>query len=406
MKAVVVGPGRVGCGFVGPLLRASGYSVVFVGRNRRTLARLNHAGRYRLRLLQGRHAEETLIDGVHAISTDARREVIEALAGADLLATAVGSVNLPAIAALVADGLRQRRKPACVLAFENLPDAGSRLRELVSRRWRGAASFRHGFASALVSRVISRMVVEPNEDAPLTFIGDPPATFVVDGCGLPNEPPPIVGMTVTLDYMAHLRRKLFIYSAGHAVCAYLGHLKGYRYVHSAIRDSEIRRMVLNAMAEGQRGLAATYGPDLTGGPLELQRNLERFDNAALDDPIVRVARDPLRKLAAEDRLVGAATLAWRAGATPTNLAVAAAAALLYSNPADVESVALRRELETIGIRRALERFSGVDPRSTFGGLVIAAYRRLAEDWQAENQLLSLENVVWAWRLPRLPVRSL
>jgi len=407
MKAVVVGPGRVGCGFVGQLLRASGYSVVFVGRNRRTVARLNRAGHYRLRLLQGRRVDETLIDGVRAISTDARREAIEALAEADVIATAVGSGNLPAVAGLIADGLRRHRQPACVLAFENLPDAGLQLRELVARRLQGAGSVpSHSFASALVSRVVSRTVVEPNEDAPLTFIGDPPATFVVDGRALTRQPPAILGMTVTLDYTAYLRRKLFTYSAGHAVCAYLGHLKGYRYIHSASRDMEIRRTALNAMAEGQRGLAATYGSAFAGGPLELRQALQRFDNAALDDPIVRVARDPLRKLAAQDRLVGAANLASRAGATPTNLAVAVAAALLYSNPADVESMTLRRELETIGTERALERFSGVALRSTFGRLVLAAYRRLAEGWQAENQLLSLENVVWAWHPPRLPVQAL
>ena len=33
MRAVIVGTGRVGCGFVGPALRAAGYDLVFVGRN-------------------------------------------------------------------------------------------------------------------------------------------------------------------------------------------------------------------------------------------------------------------------------------------------------------------------------------------------------------------------------------
>ncbi len=33
MKAVVIGPGRIGCGLVGQLLRESGWEVVFLGRS-------------------------------------------------------------------------------------------------------------------------------------------------------------------------------------------------------------------------------------------------------------------------------------------------------------------------------------------------------------------------------------
>ena len=79
----------------------------------------------------------------------------------------------------------------------------------------------------------------------------------------------VAGVDGGADDTAYPRRKLFTYGAGHATCAYLGHLKGYRYIHSAVRDPEIRRTVLEAMAEGQRGLAAAYGspaaaPSCTG----------------------------------------------------------------------------------------------------------------------------------------------
>ena len=344
-----------------------------------------------------------IVDGVRAIAGSERRKLVGALAEADVIATAVGAANLPAVAALIADGLRRRRRPACVLACENQPDAGPYLRALVGRHLPDAdAAVHHGFASALVSRVVSRKIIEPDDDVPLTFVGDPPATFVIDGRDLRNPPPPITGMTVAADYTACLRRKLFTYSAGHAACAYLGHLKGYRYIHSAVRDPEIRRTVLEAMAEGQRGLAAAYGPAFAGGRAELHGILARFDNAALDDPIARVARDPLRKLNPQDRLVGAARLASRAGVTPTGLATAVAAALLYSDPADAESVTVRRELDRIGVHRALERFSGIDHRSAFGRLVVAAYGRLAGGWWPDNKLLSLENVIWAWHPPRRP----
>ena len=44
--------------------------------------------------------------------------------------------------------------------------------------------------------------------------------------------------------------------------------------------------------------------------------LRRFTNRALGDTIFRLGRDPLRKLAPKDRLVGAARLAEKAGIFP------------------------------------------------------------------------------------------
>jgi ketopantoate reductase len=48
-RAVVVGPGRIGCGFIGQLLRASGAEVVFVGRDA-IAANLSRNRGYRVRL--------------------------------------------------------------------------------------------------------------------------------------------------------------------------------------------------------------------------------------------------------------------------------------------------------------------------------------------------------------------
>ena len=40
MKAVVIGPGRIGCGLAGQALHASGYAVTFVARDRRIVEHL------------------------------------------------------------------------------------------------------------------------------------------------------------------------------------------------------------------------------------------------------------------------------------------------------------------------------------------------------------------------------
>ncbi len=49
------------------------------------------------------------------------------------------------------------------------------------------------------------------------------------------------------------------------------------------------------------------------------RKFRRFANRPLSDTVFRLARDPLRKLGPNDRLVGAARLAEKAGVAPEGL---------------------------------------------------------------------------------------
>jgi mannitol-1-phosphate 5-dehydrogenase len=155
---------------------------------------------------------------------------------------------------------------------------------------------------------------------------------------------------------------------------------------------------MRAMSEGQAGLAARYGAAIAGDRSYLEAIISRFENAALNDPIARVGRDPQRKLGPEDRLVGAARLAEEAGVRPKNLALAAAAALYFYDPADPSAVTLRREVREGGPASILDRVSHLDPSQGLGRFVADIWRRLAKGWQKDNLLLSLNKLQWAWQV--------
>jgi mannitol-1-phosphate 5-dehydrogenase len=402
MRAVIVGTGRVGCGFVGPALRAAGFDLVFVGRNPLIVENLGRMGRYRVRLIQGRRVRELVVDGLRSIHCSDAEAVTREVATADLVATAVGADSLRAAASLLAPGLLARSRPVNVLACENLVDAGSRLRGLVAERMATPDRVRrHGFAGALITRVIAQRLGDPLGDEPIVFVGDPPCGFRVEASGLGPSLPAIPGMTLVDDYAAWMRSKLFIFGAGHATAGYLGYLKGYRFVHSAIRDPEIREVTLGAMSEGQRGVAARYGPDKAAGLGELRDILARFENAALCDPVCRVGRDPCRKLACDDRLVGAARLAEQAGGSAANLALAIAAGLYFQSVGDSSAVALRRSLRTLGIKATLQGVCGLDPREPLMERVERAWAVLTPGRHPENFLLNLKPCTWAAERRRL-----
>jgi len=393
VTAVIIGPGRIGCGFAGELLRASGHALIFVGRNPLVVDHLNRVGRYRVRLV-GRSGPDRIceVDGVRALWHEDREGVARVIADAAVVVTAVGPASLPDVASLVAAGFRLRDSPLNVLAFENLADVGEQLQTLVaadlSDPHRRAL---HGVSGALVSRIVTARLGDPATNRPLMFVGDPPNTFVVHRPSLRPPIPRIKGMVLTDDYAACVKRKLYLFCAGHATTAYLGALKGYHFVHAAIADPEIRGAVVAAMFEAQRGLRRRYGRQFAGDDLELQAIVARFENAALADPVVRVCRDPRRKLGPSDRLVGAARLAVRAGIEPKHLAQAIAAGLCF----------LIAEQQAVGAARAepdLGQISGLDSRRGLGRLVADVWKQLSGGGgDPSNLLLKLDPPTWAWR---------
>jgi mannitol-1-phosphate 5-dehydrogenase len=396
LKAVVIGPGRIGCGFAGQLLHDSGFDVVFVARNPVLVDHFNRVRHYRICLSEREEAKEVVVDGVRAVSAAHRGRVAAEIAEADVVATAVGANNLADVAPLIAAGLASRTASVNVLAFENLLHASRRLRDVVARYLPANLDSKHGFCGTVINRAVTQRLGDPALDEPLTFLGDSPATFQVDGANLCPPVPAIHGMIVTDHYEAWAQRKLYTYGAGHATAAYLGYLKGYHYIHTAIRDPEIRLAVLAAMAEGQRGLAARFGRRIAGDRKDLLEIIERFENGALRDRIVRVGRDPRRKLGTEERLVGAARLAQESGIRPEKLALATAAALCFSNPSDPSCEELQRTIQVFGVHAALKRVCGLDSARGLGRLVAESWSQLASGWHRENLLLSLERLMWTW----------
>jgi mannitol-1-phosphate 5-dehydrogenase len=369
--------------------------VVVVCRSRR-LAKRVQAG-YQVELSDGRHRRDLLIEAVGAVVTRRARDVRAALAGADVIATAVQPHDLPAVGALVAQGLASRRQPATLLCFENTVGAGRRLRSLTLSAADGKKERRrlkdHVYSSALAQRIVSHRVLPREPGARLRLIGDLCEGWVIEEGPAAERLAEVPGVVAVDRHSAWVLRKLYTFSAGHAVAAYLGWLKGYHYIHTAIVDAEVRRAVFEAMEEGQRGIAHLYGARFAGGPEELEAIVRRFENPHLDDPLARAARDPRRKLRASDRLLGAAAAARKAGVEPRRLLQAAAAALCFADP---HGTPLADRIAEDGLDSVLQRVCALDPSTHLGIAMCAMWDGLGRDWTPGSRLLSIERVMWAW----------
>lgn len=284
-SVVQFGAGAIGRGFLGPLWSAASYEVVFVELDLALVEALNQSGSYPLRLVDNAGAVERVIGPVRALHTDQAGAIQQALEECAFAATAVHTQNLPAVANLLRLPKGARGKP--LLVCENGHDPASVLRSLVAPEVR------------LHNGIIGRAVPPPT----LTeVVAEPYGDLRVS----PVLPWAIPGVFVAAYYDAEVARKLYLHNGGHFYLACLGLQHGYPFLWQAAADPVLVEALEAFWAEVRAGLSAAYGlAGLEGYTAEL---LRRFRNRPLSDPCARIARDPLRKLAPGERLLGAQAL--------------------------------------------------------------------------------------------------
>lgn len=383
--SVVFGAGNVGRGFLGQIFTESDYQVVFVDIDEALLRALNAKQGYRLRLVDSRGSEELLIAPIRALHAGDVEAVAAAVARASLVATAAGVRALPAVACSVAAGLARRlvdthAEPLNIIVCENLKDAADFFRGLVNEALPAelqAALREHvGFVDAVIGRMVPLLTPEQRAEDPSLIIAEPYKELPVDRRGFVGEVPAVVGLEACDHFAAYVARKLYIHNGGHAVLGYLGYLRGWVYGHQTLADPVVARTLDAAWAEATAGIARAH--QVSPRWLEAHANdlRTRFANQALGDTVVRLARDPLRKLAPDDRLVGAARLAEAAGVMPRALAWAIAAAYCFSAPEDPVALQLQQQIAAQGLHAALRAVSKIDPDEPLGQQVLAAHQNL------------------------------
>jgi mannitol-1-phosphate 5-dehydrogenase len=379
--AVQFGAGNIGRGFIAQLFYESGFSVTFVDVVEPVVQAINADHAYTIRIV-GPGACDVRIDGVRAIHGAERASVAAAVADCAVACTAVGAGALKHIAPNIAAGLmlRHERKapPLNILVCENLHDAGRVLRDLVAEHLpemvREECLARTGFVQAVVSRMVP--IQHPDPAEPLTVRVEAYKRLPVDGAAVVGSLPDIVGVEPVPNFLAHESRKLFTHNCGHAAIGYLGWLEGIEYGWQALESPNVRLMLDRALGETGAALIRRFGFDHDEHRAHVQDLLQRFANTELGDTCFRLARDPMRKLAPHDRLVGAARLCEQCGIAPSALSTVIGAALHFDAPEDPSAVEMQRRIEDEGLDAVLLDLCGIKAGESLHGMVRTEFERL------------------------------
>ena len=186
---------------------------------------------------------------------------------------------------------------------------------------------------------------------------EPYADLPVDSEAFKGDIPDLVGLVPYTPFDFYIKRKLFLHNMGHAVCAYLGNLKGYEYIWQAVGDPEVYEAAHGAMLNSGHALINQFGEEVREN---VENNIKdllfRFGNKALKDTVKRVGGDPVRKLRRNDRFVGAALYCIEQGIDPSLIVNAICAGLKFNFDTDVSAPALQNDLKEKGIDYVISHY--------------------------------------------------
>ena len=381
----VIGAGKIGRAYTGRLFSRYGYRIDYVDILPDLVSALNDRGQHTVRLVTNTSREDVLVSPVTCLSSTDIERTAELIAHSTLGATSVGARALSEIAPVIARGIelraaRQVQAPLNIVLCENLYGAPTVLRDLVVANLEPFALGYMQDRVSFVETVVGIMVPEPPAELiaqdRTVLVTEPYNEFPINAKTFLGPLPEDSCIKAIDDFDVYTPRKLYMHNAGHAVLGYLGYQKGYTLCTEALVDADIRQTLNGVMHEAIQGLAAVYGSDSNWLKNYAADLMERFANYALADPIIRLARDPLRKLAPHDRLVGAARLAEQAGILPLNLAKAIAAALAFDAPEDTLALEMQAEIAQRGVAAVLSEVCEIDPGEPLGQAVLNAYAEI------------------------------
>ncbi|MCG3146732.1 MAG: Mannitol-1-phosphate 5-dehydrogenase [Verrucomicrobiae bacterium] len=283
-----------------------------------------NGGKYKVNVATATGLEVHEVTGVEIFNPNVladRAELVRAIREACEICTALPSVDFfGSVAPVLADGLRGKEVPAVVYTAENNNHAAEFLEKAV-----GPVAAPVQFLNTVIGKM-SGVIPGSRELLVEEF-----NRILITKITLPGFKRGIEVFSEKPDLLPFEEAKLYGHNAVHALLGYLANEKGLEFMSDI--DGELLELGRQAFLQesGPALIARHAGVDPLFTPAGYRAYAEdllpRMVNPWLKDAVARIIRDPQRKLAWNDRLIGTMRLALDAGIQPVRFARGAAAAV-------------------------------------------------------------------------------
>lgn len=386
MSCVIFGAGKIARGFVGHLLYLSNIDFTFIEKVDSLCDLINQRGEYTVNIL-GDSSKNTVVKNASALKFSQTDEICEAISKADCVFCSVGGKNLNDIVPHLTMGIEHRAKhnpkPINIITCENWKKPADILRDGI------AASISEEHKSffednvGITEAVIMRSAIESTPDLlqkdPLIVNVQDFWKFPFDASRLKAEMPEnMICLEPIYEFTGFLERKFYTYNAANGTTSYVGAILGYKYIADAAYDEKILEILDGVYKETATALSKKHNFPFDEQWAFTRTSLNKLQDRNIVDYIERNARDPMRKLGPDDRLVGSARLCLEYGVVPHNLAIAIAAAIHYEEESDGFALELKRLREAEGIPAVIEKVCKLDPNGELAALIMEKVELIRE----------------------------
>jgi len=321
-KIVAVGAGKTGRGFIARLLREAAEEVIFIDKDASLVDALNTSGSFTVSFF-GNVREAYVVDHYKACTWETAD-----LEDANLILVSVGGQNLKAVGESLGKLLKDDRHYYIITA-ENASHPSETLRAAIGK----------DNISVSESTVFCTTI----ENGGLDINSENYPYLQCDADLLDGFVPAAHTLKMIGNFSNFLTRKLFTYNAASCVIAYLGWQKGYSNYADAANDPEILELLDQNYAATNRVLCKEFGYDEADQAEFAALSKAKFCDRTIIDTVARNARDPQRKLAANERILGPICLLHKYGEDASVLERTAAAAILYDHEGEHAWRAIKAE---------------------------------------------------------------
>lgn len=375
MSCVIFGAGKIARGFIGHLLYLSGIDFTFVEKCESLAALINERKEYTVNIL-GNSEQNCVVKNTKALDFSDKEKIAETIANADAVFNAVGGKNLSEIVPFLTAGIEAKAKKGGylnIVTCENWKQPADILRngidEIIAEDAREYFENNVGITEAVIMRSAIEADKALLEKDPLIVNVQNYWELPVDASRLKGQLPAIKGLKMISEFTGFLERKFYTYNAANGTTSYLGALFGYEKIADAAHDERILKILDGVYKETAQALSMKHNFPLEEQLAFTLTSKRKLQDYTIVDFIERNARDPLRKLGPDDRLVGSARLVDSFGIKPENLCTAIAAAIYYQSEGDEFANKLCEMRKDHGVDYILENVCKLDTDGTIATLV-------------------------------------
>lgn len=392
MKAVILGAGRIGRGFVTQLLTLNNVDITYFDASDVMVEQMNQIGHYTIHVL-GHSDLDLEVDHVKAYPTSDIDQLAACWKESDFIFTACGGKNMPSVGKTIGQAFKKLVTIGGVhlsniITCENWIDPAKDLEEAILSCLdeKEAKLFKENVG------VGESVILCTGTGAPdPSKVINPIDTWVQNFKYLPIDKDAIKTEIPNWEYIEFvdnfghlLTQKLYTNNTSCGSVAYLGHLKGLTYMAEAANDVEIEPIMDEIYNEINQALIQGMGIDAESQYAFSKRAKAKYTDRDIVDKLTRIARDPLRKLRPEDRLIGPSNIALSIGVKPTAIALATAAALFYDEPDDESAMKLQQMRKEHGVEYILQNVCQLKPEEELYQMILSSIDELrAKGWLKE-----------------------